>query len=149
VNPTRKLTIYGQIAKQNNDEVNWQLGLSTNHLLVKDLSFRAEYNYALAKETISHYRQSLAHVSRGDFNEWLVQGDYRYLDAFIKVRFIQALNNAGVQHEIIDLRLGYLMNPVSNLNFYLGYVNRNASTSLTQWFYLGMQTNISNRYYDF
>ena len=149
VNPTKKLTLYGQLAKQNKDEVNWQLGLFANHLVVKDLSFRAEYNYALADEVISHYRQSLGHVSRGDFNEWLVQGDYRWFDAFIKARFIQAFNNNGVQHEIIDLRLGYLMNPVSNLNFYLGYMNRNATNSLTQWFYLGMQTNISNRYYDF
>ena len=149
VNPINKLTLYGQLAQQNNQDINWQLGLFANHMIVRDLSFRAEYNYAIADEVISHYRQSLGHISRGDFNEWIIQADYRWFDAFIKTRFIQAFNDAGVQHEIIDLRLGYLMNPVSNLNFYLGYMNRNATNSLTQWVYLGMQTNINNRYYDF
>lgn len=150
VNPTSQFMLYGQLAKQNNKNVNWQLGFSTHHLLLKDLTFRAEYNEAVTSSNyLEHYGQPMAHVSRGFYNEWLLEANYRYNDAFIRTRFIQAIKSAEVQHEIIDVKLGYLINPVSNLHVYMGLMNRDSQNSISQWFYIGMQTNIANHYYDF
>jgi hypothetical protein len=52
-----------------------------------------------------------------------------------------------------DLRLAYLINPATNLNLIAGFSNR-AQTSVLEtqksnYFYLGIATNLTNGYYDF
>jgi hypothetical protein len=52
-----------------------------------------------------------------------------------------------------DILFGYLVNPASNLNLYIGFSNRTESTyklsTGTQFIYLGIRTSLSNFYYDF
>ncbi|MDQ3048218.1 MAG: hypothetical protein M3R27_11775 [Bacteroidota bacterium] len=52
-----------------------------------------------------------------------------------------------------DVHIGYLVNPVTNLNIYVGFSNRvertDKSTANTQFVYLGIRTSLANFYYDF
>lgn len=61
----------------------------------------------------------------------------------------------GAEMKVVvnDVRLGYLINPVSNLNLFLGYTGRKATLSgvesNTSYVYLGFRTDLRNFYYDF
>lgn len=61
----------------------------------------------------------------------------------------------GVKTNLIynNLSASYLINPAYNLNFTVGYINRHLKTDnesiMTNYFYLGLKTSISNLYYDF
>lgn len=61
----------------------------------------------------------------------------------------------GAEMKVIvnDVRLGYLINPVTNLNIFLGYTGRTATRlgveSNTTYVYLGFRTDLRNFYYDF
>lgn len=52
-----------------------------------------------------------------------------------------------------DVRLGYLINPASNLNIFLGYTGRSEKVAdvenKTSYVYLGFRTDLRNFYYDF
>jgi hypothetical protein len=61
----------------------------------------------------------------------------------------------GLKTTIIyqDIHIGYLVNPVTNLNIVLGISNRIEKTekisNKTQFVYLGIRTSLSNAYFDF
>lgn len=52
-----------------------------------------------------------------------------------------------------DIRLGYLINPTTNLNLFLGYTGRSEKigdvNNQTTYVYLGFRTDLRNLYYDF
>ena len=53
----------------------------------------------------------------------------------------------------VQLNLGYIINPVTNLKFDIGFINRElVNESLierTNYYYVGLSTDIFNQYYDF
>jgi len=55
--------------------------------------------------------------------------------------------------DIYDLKLGYLINPAYNLNFVCGMIKRDyrnsTGISKTDYIYVGIQTSLTNIYYDF
>ena len=61
----------------------------------------------------------------------------------------------GIETTLIynNINLSYLINPAYNLNFSIGYTNRqlitDANTQSTSYFYLGLRTSLRNLYYDF
>lgn len=66
----------------------------------------------------------------------------------------------GVNTKILfsDLKIGYLFNPKTNLRIQVGFTYRkfspeietaNLKSNTTQYFYAGVTTNLTNRYYDF
>lgn len=62
----------------------------------------------------------------------------------------------GIKQTIVtaDLRLGYLLNPSTNLNIYGGVMTRamettNGASSSSMVVYLGLRTSLSNFYFDF
>ncbi|HSH64323.1 MAG TPA: hypothetical protein VLB84_00655 [Bacteroidia bacterium] len=61
----------------------------------------------------------------------------------------------GVATTIVyqDLHIGYLINPVTNLNMVIGFSNRmekaNGKNRNTQFVYVGIRTSLANFYYDF
>jgi hypothetical protein len=140
------------------------------------------YSYAFgnAFQSFSHYNQPLAHPLGANFNEIVGIANYRWRDLFIsgKINLIQygkdstgyyagnvIINNyapADIQQntmqlkattQLIDVKLGYLINRTSNLNIALGAMLRNselAGRSLqTNYVYLSIGTSITNKYYDF
>lgn len=52
-----------------------------------------------------------------------------------------------------ELRASYLINPRTNLTFDIGYIYRRVSNQAginqTKWIFIGIRTNLTNRYYDF
>jgi hypothetical protein len=52
-----------------------------------------------------------------------------------------------------DIQFGYLVNPVTNLNLYIGFTNRFETTYKgtvgTQLIYFGLRTSLTNSYFDF
>jgi hypothetical protein len=61
----------------------------------------------------------------------------------------------GVSATIVyqDIHIGYLINPVTNLNIVIGVSNRmeevQGKTANTQFVYVGLRTSLANFYYDF
>ena len=67
-----------------------------------------------------------------------------------KTDYIARLEDKGsFDPYAIDLRLGYLINPVSNFNVYVGMFRRDYNSSETEWIYFGIKTSLTNYYYDF
>jgi hypothetical protein len=52
-----------------------------------------------------------------------------------------------------EIQLGYLVNPATNFNIFIGYTNRTTSNERTeskaQLIYFGLRTSLANYYYDF
>jgi hypothetical protein len=132
----------------------------------------------------THYNQSLAHPLGANFREAIVMMDYKYkrlllqgkiigarmgLDSFNFVSgqdvFTSFLNRPadfglaigqGRRADLLitDWKVGYLVNPLTNAQFYLSVFQRNrwiagGSTQRTFLFSLGYSTNLRNLYYDF
>ncbi len=130
-----------------------------------------------------HYNQPLAHPFGANFWESVNFIRYNYKRFFFNYQFIYSIYgddppdmnygkniylsyNTRVQDydnyvgQGIETRLlynnisaSYLINPAYNLNFTVGYINRNLSTDTdthtTNYFYVGLKTSIGNNYYDF
>ena len=61
----------------------------------------------------------------------------------------------GIETTLVyqNVSLSYLINPAYNLNFVVGYTNRNlkteTATQTTNYIYVGLRTSLRNLYYDF
>jgi hypothetical protein len=140
------------------------------------------YSYSLpnAYQSFSHYNQSLAHPMGANFTELLALVNYRFKDIFATIKInlidygkdqfgyyagntvirdylvkdIQA-NTMQIKAttQLIDFKLGYLVNRASNLNIAFGAMLRNHKSDLnplqTNYVYISIGTSISNKYYDF
>ncbi len=130
-----------------------------------------------------HYNQPLAHPYGANFWESVNFIKYNYKRFFLNYQFIYAIYGAdppgmnygkdiylsyntrvqdydnyvgqGIKTRFFynKIEISYLLNPAYNLNFSIGYVNRNLSTDTdthtTNYFYLGIRTSLRNLYYDF
>ena len=130
-----------------------------------------------------HYNQPIAHPYGANFWESVNFVRYNYKRIFFNYQFIYSVYGddppgmnygkniylsyntrvndydnyigQGIKTTLIynKIDISYLINPAYNLNFSVGYVNRNISTDTdsftTNYFYLGLRTSIGNNYYDF
>jgi hypothetical protein len=130
-----------------------------------------------------HYNQPIAHPYGANFWESVNFIRYNYKRIFINYQFIYSIYGAdppgmnygkniylsyntrvsdydnyvgqGIKTRLLynKIDISYLINPAYNLNFSIGYVNRNLSTDtdthITNYFYLGLKTSLGNHYYDF
>ena len=130
-----------------------------------------------------HYNQSLAHPFGANFWESVNFIRYNYNRFFFNYQFIYSIYGEdpegmnygkdiyksyddrvqdydnyvgqGIETNLLyhNISISYLINPTYNLNFTIGYVNRNlkteTNTHTTNYFYLGLKTSIGNNYYDF
>jgi len=148
----------------------YQIGFNYfNALGVRNLFLQAEFNSvseasyisplgAETNQSYSHYNQNLAYTPNNG-NEIILMADHKYKRFFGNFKYhLQAkqLNKADHTNiNLVNINLGYLINPAYNLNVYLGYNYRfqkfyNFNPSLTSSFvYLGFKTSLFNAYYDF
>lgn len=175
---TNKINIYGQFmaddlsnTKKLGNGTGYQLGLNCYDFLgVKKLFFQVEYNNvsegsytgpigAISNQSYSHYNQTLAY-SPGYGQELLFLTDYKYKRFYVNLKYhyqIVPLNgDYNYATEIVNGKIGYLINPAYNLNLFLGYNYRNQNfpnfknlTNQTNYIYLGFRTNFYNFYYDY
>ena len=140
------------------------------------------YSYSLpnAYQSFSHYNQALAHPMGANFKELVGLINYRYKDFFAAFKFnlidygkdqygyyagnavIRDYESTDMQAntmqikattQIIDFKLGYLVNRASNLNITIGAMLRDHKSDLnslqTNYVYVSIGTSIINKYYDF
>jgi hypothetical protein len=130
-----------------------------------------------------HYNQPVAHPYGANFWESVNFIKYNYKRFFFNYQFIYSIYGddppgmnygkdiylsyntrvqdydnyvgQGIKTTLIynNISASYLINPAYNLNFTIGYINRNLSTDTdthtTNYFYLGLRTSLRNLYYDF
>ncbi len=175
---TNKINIYGQVmaddlsnTKQYGNGVGYQVGLNYfNAFGVKNLFLQAEFNNVnensyisplgtTTNQSYSHYNQNIA-FTPGWGQEIVIIGDYKWKRFFVNLKHnYQYLLKSGEYYytnDILNLRIGYLVNPAYNFNVNLGMTYRgqnfNNFTNLnnqTNYIYLGIRTSIYNLYYDF
>lgn len=140
------------------------------------------YSYSLptAYQSFSHYNQALAHPMGANFTELVGLINYRFKDFFVcaklnlidygKDKFGYYAGNSVIRDylttdiqantmqvkastQLIDFKLGYLVNRASNLNIAVGAMLRNHKSDFnplqTNYVYVSIGTAISNKYYDF
>lgn len=175
---TNKLNMYGQAmaddlsnTKTIGNGTGYQIGLNYFDAFgVKNLFLQTEYNSVTeasyvspigttANQSYSHYNQPLA-FTQGYGSEAVFLADYKYKRLFINVNChlqnVPLKGKAFYDNQIVNAKVGWLVNPSYNLNISLGYTYRNQNfsnfsslTNQTNYIYLGIKTNLYNLYYDF
>jgi hypothetical protein len=140
------------------------------------------YSYSLptAYQSFSHYNQALAHPMGANFTELVGLINYRFKDFFAcaklnlidygKDQFGYYAGNSVIRDysptdmqantkqekattQLVDIKLGYLVNRASNLNIAIGAMLRDHKSDFnplqTNYVYVSIGTAISNKYYDF
>ncbi len=141
------------------------------------------YSQRLPIKNYGHYNQPIAHPYGANFWESITFLKYNYKRIFINYKFLYSIYGEdppgmnygkniflsynsrlqdydnyvgqGIKTTLIynDINISYLINPAYNLNFAVGYTNRNLSTDTdthtTNYFYIGLRTSLRNLYYDF
>lgn len=175
---TNKINLYGQFmaddlsnTKKTGNGIGYQAGFNYFDALgLRNLFFQAEYNYAseasyvspigsLTNQSYSHYQQNIAYtLGYGQELLGIVDYKWRRWNANIKYNYqMVPLNNQKIyDNQLINLKVGYLINPSYNLNLALGYTYRNQNFSnfkslnnQTNYIYLALKTSFYNLYYDF
>lgn len=141
------------------------------------------YSHRTSLNNYGHYNQPLAHPRGANFWESVNFLRYNYKRFYFNYQFIysiygedpEGLNygkdiyksnttrvsnygnyiGQGIETRLLynDISISWLINPAYNLNFTVGYINRNlrtnANTHTTNYIYFGLKTSIGNNYYDF
>lgn len=175
---THKINLYGQLmiddlsnTKKYGNAMGFQAGINYFDAFgVQNLFLQAEYNDVnensyvsplgtAANQAYSHYNQNLAYTP-GSGKEIIVIADYKWKRLFVNLKY----NNQNIikngdyfyNNQLVNAKIGYLLNPAYNLNVNLGVTYRmqnfnNFSTlnNQTNYIYLGIRTSIYNLYYDF
>ncbi len=159
------------------------LHLQLEYNQVRPYSYASEKN----SQSYTHYNQPLAHPLEANFREAIAFLNYRIGDFFTEVKFSWAAigkdylgnfgnniflsdtlntpktNNIslldGYKSTLMykDFKIGYLINPSTNLNIVAGISIRSEAKdsggilthSETNFIYFGIRTSLSNVYYDF
>jgi len=175
---TRKINLYGQLmlddlsnTKVLGNGTGYQAGVNYFDAFgVKNLFLQAEYNHvnetsyaspigATDNQSYSHYNQNIAYTP-GYGDELFFMLDYKFRRIFLNASYhYQTIPKSGdyyYDNQIVNLKLGFLVNPSYNLNLSLGYTYRNQNFSnfkslsnQTNYLYLALRTSIYNLYYDF
>jgi len=141
------------------------------------------YSHRTVIKNYGHYNQPLAHPYGANFWELVNFLKYNYKRIFFSYQFIYAKygedpagmnygkdiykSNAtrvsdygnyigqGIETTLMyqNISVSCLINPAYNLNFVIGYTNRNLKTDTdthtTNYIYVGLRTSLRNLYYDF
>ncbi|PBQ31736.1 hypothetical protein CNR22_08115 [Sphingobacteriaceae bacterium] len=177
---SNKIAIYGQLMldKTKTDSSasrwGWQGGINYFDALgVKNLFLQVEYNYVKkdsylnantinSDQSYSHYNQNLAYTP-GSGNELVFLADYKIKRFFFnfKYNYQQVPQNSSVSESfsyinIVNAKVGYLINPAYNLNISFGMLHRTQNFSIfntlnneTNYLYVAIRTSLYNLYYDF
>jgi hypothetical protein len=157
----------------------YQAGVFLGETGIPNLSLRLEYNagtrglmaHDLPLQSLTHMNQSLGHPLGMNFSETVVILQHHYKRFWSEWRgFYQqrTSGNAGninapidvvaaapgeAQEVMIsDLRLGYTVNPTSNMHAKIGWMwrdqNANQNHLITSYYYVAFRVLLFNRYYD-
>lgn len=141
------------------------------------------YSHVDPISNYAHYNQALAHPLGSNFKESVSFLRYRYKSFYTVVKFLFAVHGADTagqnfgndlylsyltkHHEYgnyigqglkkiltyQDFRVGYIVNPKTNLNIEVGISSRSEKdiyyTRQTNFIYFGIRTSLTNFYYDF
>lgn len=176
---TKRISVYGQFMaddlSNNNSKGNgwgYQAGLKYfNAFTVKNLFLQTEYNNVTeasylspvttnsVNQSYSHYNQNIA-FTPGYGEEVVILADYKIKRVFLNARYhyqYYSYNNYSLfTNQIVNLKLGYTINPAYNANISVGLLYRsqdffgfNISNNKTAYLYLSFKTSLYNNYYDF
>lgn len=176
---SNKINVYGQFMLDNLQQSTIissgsgiQAGLNYYDAFgLKNLFLQTEYNHVQktsyqsppgvkTDQSYSHYNQTLAYTPL-DGQELLFVADYKYRRCFVNIRYHLQDRNSDVPAsrytlQLVNAKVGYVINPAYNLNISLGIIYRNqnfpnfnASNNETNYIYLGFKTSLYNLYYDF
>lgn len=175
---TDKLNFYAQLMADDLSNTNkkgngwgYQAGLNYFDALgLKNLSMQTEFNFVSESSYLNplsttpdqsyfHYGQNLAYTP-GNGQEFIFIADYKWKRFFSNVKYnYQAvmLNQVDYYYNnIINAKVGYLINPAYNLNISVGinyrtqnFHNFKSLNNETNYIYLGLRTSLYNMYYDF
>ncbi len=132
---------------------------------IKNLFFQMEYNNVVngnyaspstaTTQSYSHYNQNLA-FTPGYGRELVCIADYKYRRFFANIKYNYQDVPQKTYVNLVNVRVGYLINPAYNLNISAGFNYRNEnfytfknSIPETSYLYLGLRTTLYNFYYDF
>jgi len=140
------------------------------------------YGHTLSLQNYAHFNQPLTHPLGADFTEVIGVLNYNYKKVFteIKINFSKFHSDTGNLHLghnifisedlattqdlsqfqtrmlIVNLKLGYLVNPATNMQVLIGLSMRQLDhlsdlnpDHNTTYFYIGFRTALRNYYYDF
>jgi hypothetical protein len=175
---TNRLSVYGQIMADDlsntrsvGNGFGYQAGIKYfNAFKVKNLFLQAEYNDVsessytspitdTSNQSYSHYNQNIAYTP-GYGKEFVGVLDYKYhrvtFNARYNYQYYTYLNNGFYSNQIVNLKLGYTVNPAYNASISIGltyrlqdYFGFTVSNNKTAYVYLSFKTNLFNSYYDF
>ncbi len=168
-----KISVYGQVMADDikNKKTGFQGGLKIFDLLgIRNFFFQAEYNRVaegsymapdslLTSQSYSHYNQTIAYTP-SEGNELLFIADYKYKRFFAHARLNlqdHFYNQQAVSKvQVIQGRLGFVINPSYNLNVAVGVSSRSQNfpnfgtlNTRSNYIYIAFRTSLYNLYYDF
>lgn len=161
----------------------FQAGVKTYKLGLEGLNLLLEFNtlsdrvYAspYSLQNYVHFNQPLGHPAGPGLSEIVGELQYRFRRIMFECRYLwherslMPYNNPLLPEEDwslidlavmpsaslnqLDLRLGWLINPKTNLRIELAYTGRNRAwgenSFRTEWLRVGLRTSIYNEYWDF
>jgi hypothetical protein len=170
---SRKISVYGQVMADDiqNKKTGFQGGLKMFDVFgVRNFFFQAEYNKVgegsyqqpdsvSVSQAYSHYNQNIAYTP-GQGNELLFITDYKYKRFFVHARLNYQDHfydrNLVSTVQIVQAKVGYVINPAYNLNVALGVSSRSQNfsnfahlNSRSNYIYVAFRTSLYNLYYDF
>ncbi|MFK7757820.1 MAG: hypothetical protein AB8B53_12895 [Flavobacteriales bacterium] len=148
-----KLQLYAQslIGAQS-----FQAGVRVNNLLLNGLRVNLEYNQsrnvqeANSLVDFTHFNENLGHPLSANFEEFISRIMYRNNRWNGSVTY--TLIDADSKRNTLNFVAGYLMNPKTNFNITLGYLNRtqNVENEYTSGvIQIGMSTSVVDTLFDF
>ncbi|MGF1566108.1 MAG: hypothetical protein ACFCUH_12150 [Flavobacteriales bacterium] len=178
---TDDIHVYGQfmLDDPSGGSNGYQAGIFLGKTGIPNLSIRLEHNagtrglmaHELPLQSLTHMNQSLAHPLGMNFSETvaIVQHNYKRFwsewRGFYQQRtsgnagninapidLVNASTDAQLDVMISDLRLGYTVNPTSNMHAMLGWMWRDqfdgSNHLITSYYYVAFRVLLFNRYYD-
>lgn len=178
---TNNLFVYGQfIADQFSSQfTGLQAGFFSANTGIKNLTIRGEYNqggqglYAhdIPLQSYTHMNQGMAHPLGTNFKEGVVILRHELQRFWSEWRGVYQLHSGGNRGNVFatpaeidaaidqsgptlfsDLKIGFMLNPVTNSHFIMGWTwrERNAPGDrlLTSYLYFAARVGLFNRYYD-
>jgi hypothetical protein len=173
---TSKVNLYAQVMADRlntNDSTGagtgYQVGINCFDALgIRNFFLQAEFNsvgrgsynnQGITDQSYTHYNQPLAYTP-GNGQELILIADYKKRRIFTNIRYNYQTVYTGKKtyaySNIVNGRLGFLINPSYNLNVSLGinyrlqnFSNFKPFNAETNYIYLSLRTNLYNMYYDF
>jgi hypothetical protein len=173
-----KTILYNQFVYDGSSKYGYQMGV--RYFGINNLTLQAEYNkvepYTYSSSTTlqnySHFNEALAHPLGANFDELVGIVNYKYKWLFLQIKanlinsntlgnniFISEDQitpfavNTPVKTTIVQVHMGYLINPKNNMSFVVGFTRRKQEytykTDKTNYIYFALRTSLRNLYTDF